>query len=103
MVDEEEERPSLHAQPLSLKDALLVACDSSDGSLTIGVNVQLKAERVHSEGSGDCLELCWVHSLSASDAGAGEGGPDGVGWSEQLFLRRDGAEVLIQPAVSRHY
>lgn len=39
VVDEEEDRPSLHAEPLSLKDAVLVARNSSDGGLAVGMNV----------------------------------------------------------------
>lgn len=39
VVNEEEEGPSLHAEPLSLKDAVLVARNSSNRGLAVGMNV----------------------------------------------------------------
>ena len=100
MVDEEEEWSSLHPQPLSLKDALLVARNSSNRGLTVGVNVQFEPQREHGQSPRNGLELSWVHPLSASDTGTDESGSEGVSWCEQLLVGGDSTEVVVQPAVT---
>jgi len=100
VVDEEEEWSSLHAQPLSLEDALLVARNSSNGGLTVGVNVQHEPQREHGQSPSNGLELCWVHPSSASDTGADESGSDGLSRGEQLLIGGDGTEIVVQSAVT---